>query len=233
MRDRRKDLNHFNEMIEGLVYGEQLMVPKLESGELSENAILANRISLLKYMYEILYCQYSMGSSLGEMQQTLERIVDYHAKGFLSLRHAYSKAINIVSVAYCLGMSAEDWTPFIKELEELGEYDRLMGHIATEMGMDLSIPSKTKRVPYGHLVKVFDASASQEVDIIKEYLTRHWYKGHDDSYWHGNHKDEKLYFGYWCFESAAVVKILGLDPEEFNGVDYFPIDILQNDGPII
>jgi hypothetical protein len=227
MRDKRKDLNHFTNRLRVLAFGAESRVKKLESNSLSEDGRYAKRIVLLKYMYEMLFCQYSMGSSLSEMQQTLERIVDYHAKGFLSLEYCYEEAINMISIAYCLEMSAEDWTPFIKELEELGEYDRLMGHIATEMGMDLSIPSKTKRVPYGHLVKVFDASTSQEVDIIKEYLTRHWYKGHDDSYWYGNHKDEKLYFGYWSFDSAAVVKILGLDPAAFEGVDYFPIDILK------
>jgi hypothetical protein len=178
-------------------------------------------------MYEMLYCQYSMGSSLSEMQQTLERIVDYHAKGYLRLKYSYEKSINLISIAYCLGMDAEKWTPFIEELDSLGKYDRLMGVIVTDMGMSVNIPSETSRTPYEHLVKVFDASASQQVDIIKEYLKCHWYKGHDDSYWYGNHKDEKLYFGYWSFESAAVVKILGLDPAAFEGVDYFPIDILK------
>lgn len=219
-------------MYDGLLYGEAKRFEALKAGNLSKDATLAFRIDLTKRFFEMLHCQYSMGSSMGEMQQTLERIVDYHARGFLRLKHRYEEGINLISIAYCLGMNGETWAPFIMELQELGEYDRLMGCIVTEMGMDIHIPSETRRIPYEQLVKAFDASPSQQVDIIKEYLSRHWYKGHSDSYWHGYHKHPMLYFGYWSFESAAVVKILGLNPEAFNGVDYFPIDILSHASPI-
>jgi hypothetical protein len=197
-------MSHFNERMESLIYMEQKTIPKLADGLLSENGMLANRIGLLKDMYEMLYCQYSMGSSLGEMQQTLERIVDYHARGFLSLRTSYEKSINIISMAYCIGMDGEMWAPFISEIAENGEFDRLMGNVAVGMGIDIEVPVSTKYdIPYAQLVRAFDTSPSQHVDIVKEYLTRHWYKGHNDSYWYGNHKDKWLYFGYWSFESAT------------------------------
>jgi hypothetical protein len=95
------------------------------------------------------------------------------------------------------------------------------------MGADIEIPSHLcYENPYAHLVKAFDASASQQVDIIKQYLTRYWYKGHAGSGWYGSHK-LRTYSGYWSFDSAAVVKILGLDPAAFEGVDYFPGDVLK------
>ena len=220
-------------MYDGLLYGEAKRFEALKAGNLSNDATLALRIDLTKRFFEMLYCQYSMGSSMSEMQQTLERIVDYHARGFLSLRKSYEKSINIISIAHCLGMDAEMWTPFIQELREHDELDRLMGNIAAGMGIGGEIPASTNYdIPYAQLVKAFDASPSQQVDIIKEYLSRHWYKGHSDSYWHGNHNRQMTYFGYWSFESAAVVNILGLNPEAVNGVDYFPHDILSNASPI-
>jgi hypothetical protein len=234
MRDRRSSKLHFQERYTALLRGEAKRFEALRAGNLSKDATLAFRIDLTKRFFEMLYCQYSMGSSVGEMQQTLERIVDYHARGFLSLRRSYEKSINIISMAYCIGMDGQMWAPFISEIAENGEFDRLMGNVAVGMGIDIEIPVSTKYdIPYAQLVRAFDASPSQHVDIVKEYLTRHWYKGHYDSYWYGNHKDKGLYFGYWSFESAAVVKILGLNPDDFNGVDYFPIDILQNGASVV
>lgn len=39
--------------------------------------------------------------------------------------------------------------------------------------------------------------------------------------------NEKLYSGYWSFESGAVVKILGLDDNELEDVKYYPYDLVH------
>ena len=34
------------------------------------------------------------------------------------------------------------------------------------------------------------------------------------------------YCGYWSFESGAICKIMGLTPEDFKDMDYFPYDLV-------
>lgn len=59
--------------------------------------------------------------------------------------------------------------------------------------------------------------------LIKKYLTQQWYPGHQSCYWYDNHKGRHdTYFGYWSFETAAVVKILGIDDSSFRDSPYYP-----------
>ena len=68
-------------------------------------------------------------------------------------------------------------------------------------------------VPFNSLITVIKAPGEgKAIDYMKEYLLEKWYVGHEDMGWYECHKHpEKLYFGYWSFESGAIVKILGLD----------------------
>lgn len=57
---------------------------------------------------------------------------------------------------------------------------------------------------------------------LAEYLKIKWYKGNSDAGWYDTHKSkENIYNGYWSFETAAIVKILGLDAEKLAGVEYY------------
>ncbi|MFJ1426828.1 PoNe immunity protein domain-containing protein [Capnocytophaga canimorsus] len=53
------------------------------------------------------------------------------------------------------------------------------------------------------------------IEALKKYLSKQWYKDNKQMYWFDYHKYSKLYFGYWSFESGALVKILGLDEHPF------------------
>nr|WP_314108643.1 PoNe immunity protein domain-containing protein [Bacillus pseudomycoides] len=59
-----------------------------------------------------------------------------------------------------------------------------------------------------------DTKASK---LMEKYLIEEWYAGHKDMGWYDCHKHhEKLYFGYWSFESGAIVK----------NVPYYPYDMV-------
>jgi hypothetical protein len=50
------------------------------------------------------------------------------------------------------------------------------------------------------------------------------------TYWWDGHgiidRGGLAYSGYWCFEAAAVVKLLGIDDSSFRDNEYYPADLL-------
>jgi Domain of unknown function (DUF1911)/Domain of unknown function (DUF1910) len=57
-------------------------------------------------------------------------------------------------------------------------------------------------------------------DFLKSY-----YAGMKDAYWYNTHLNEKNYFGYWCFELAATVKLLHIDDTLFANSIFYPRDL--------
>ncbi len=46
--------------------------------------------------------------------------------------------------------------------------------------------------------------------------------------WYDIHKTkEKLYYGYWSFETGAIAKILNLDDSSLKDVSYYPYDLVH------
>jgi hypothetical protein len=64
--------------------------------------------------------------------------------------------------------------------------------------------------------------------LVKEFITKEWYKNHKDAGWYNSHKSKhNTYFGYWSFETAAIVKILGLNDTSFKECKYYPRDLVK------
>ena len=66
-----------------------------------------------------------------------------------------------------------------------------------------------------------------EWKALEKYLKKEWYRGHSDLSWHDDHKYGINHDGYWCFESGALVKVLGLDDSSLKGLPYYPYDMVH------
>jgi len=102
--------------------------------------------------------------------------------------------------------------------------------IAPMMGYLRNVDLKGKTFamadPYAHLDELFDNNnSSLQADIIRTYLSKYWYKGHDEEAWYNLHKSKNLYFGYWSFESAALAKVLKIDDSYICNEKYYPYDL--------
>ncbi|MBP1852519.1 PoNe immunity protein domain-containing protein [Rhizobium halophytocola] len=63
---------------------------------------------------------------------------------------------------------------------------------------------------YEPLYRCFKVEAYRDRQL--EAFMKTWYRKMGDTYWFNNHKSRhNTYFGYWCFEAAAVAKILNID----------------------
>lgn len=91
--------------------------------------------------------------------------------------------------------------------------------------------SYIQKSPYQHIQNIVTMAQSDKkeaVKCLKQYLTKYWYKGHSSEAWYNLHKkDINSYFGYWSFESGALVKVLGLDDSSLKGLQYYPYDMVH------
>ena len=85
-------------------------------------------------------------------------------------------------------------------------------------------------MPYRAILEVSDLAKTNKTQATKrleKYLKREWYRGHSDCAWHDDHKYGLIHDGYWCFESGALVKVLGLDDSSLKGLPYYPYDMVH------
>ncbi|KZE37999.1 hypothetical protein AV656_03445 [Bhargavaea cecembensis] len=177
---------------------------------------------------------YSAGYPLDEIKAFLPEVMDWIEKAG-DERFSYDHYQNCV-LLLCLAILLESDEGLVGRISKLAsvyqQEDALMeflinGRTGTEQKpVNRSFLFKE---PYRHLKRVlFAENKQQSIWGLKVYLRKYWYEGHDEAAWHDRHlhKDE-IYNGYWCFESAAIVKILELDDRELAGRRYYPHDLVH------
>lgn len=105
-------------------------------------------------------------------------------------------------------------------------YDDWLLHFLASKGAEKDFSKMAQSLKKYDMLKLF--IETKESDYFKTYL-KQWYSKSRSEAWWGDHKypDERLvYSGYWNYEGAAVLKILGVDKEEFKGYKYFPYDLI-------
>ena len=66
----------------------------------------------------------------------------------------------------------------------------------------------------------------EQEKLISHFLKKNFY--HKYAGWYNSHKGRHAtYYGYWSFESAAIVAILDLDDSSFRDNQYYPKDLVD------
>lgn len=64
--------------------------------------------------------------------------------------------------------------------------------------------------------------------ILLNYINKQWYQRHRSCGWYNGHKAKNItYFGYWSWETAAIVKIRSLSDIELKKSKYYPYDAIH------
>ncbi|KAB1645472.1 MULTISPECIES: PoNe immunity protein domain-containing protein [unclassified Pseudoclavibacter] len=196
--------------------------------------------------------RYSFGVDLGVLRERLfptvavfvearRRVSQFtveQMKGWSWLAHSdtglpdYERVLRLVSLGVCLGVGPV-WVGAVVEAWPgwPGGHDRLLDRLVASALPDRQIGTvdAAKRPAYGLLASAFETDVPDEqVAIITKYLDG-WYKQCRKSWWWDTHSLGDLrgsgnYFGYWCFEAAAVISVLCLDADRFDS-EYLPKDL--------
>lgn len=183
---------------------------------------------ILRNAYQILISKYSVGYPV------LELIPDY-LQGVQFLKKGWNTDAGYVTMLWYLSIGV--MLECHKELQQLSillkEHsvkDKFFSFLVNNT-QDYASEKLLWTTPYAGLIEVIELAKTNKekaVERLQKYLKKEWYKGHSDSGWYNDHKSKwGVHFGYWSFESGALVKILGLDDSSLQGLPYYPYDMVH------
>ncbi len=193
---------------------------------------------LAQYMEPLLH-YWEEAERLGQDVWTPAQQISRHSWA-VNLDH-YIDCFWLVGLAVALNIPDSQWQRLIALVGNEGEDTLLDRIIATRqpnrrIGVSLCYPK-----PYARLLDTIDASPAKQAKLLAQFVD-HWYVDigkaaktgrqkqavpYKEPYWHGYHKIEGGYFGYWCLEAVAAVKACHLDDSACIGHPHYPGDLLH------
>ncbi|MEI6532956.1 MAG: PoNe immunity protein domain-containing protein [Candidatus Roizmanbacteria bacterium] len=226
-------------------------------GWIKDGKIKSDRIVFLKqgFFYDHLDTMnalYSAGYPIIDMvpeyTQALELMPEVWANGTKKFRMDTKEGLQIYDTYYMdandsilamlgLGYLLNITTTDFQCIVDIIDRDKIQ-NLVYETIIKAKIPSRkvfekeSYNIPnpiYASLRKaIFESDKEVAQKVIKHYLEKEWYQLHKDAGWYNSHKgDGKGYSGYWSFETAAIVKIKGLDDSIFRDNEYYPKDLVH------
>ena len=205
----------------------------LNEGEVN-NVGFAKR-KMFSLSLQSLIANYSMGKDIQLLKEEfLETIVycQYGAKRKKYYFDEYVRMLWMLSLGILLEIENEQYQKIVDVLRESGVEDVLFEFLIRyklSNGLEDTKNTFIDGISFQDLVQAIkmDASESERIESMNRFL-QYWYRNMGYATWYETHKNDSinLYFGYWSFEAAAVVKILGLDKDTFEKQKYFPQDLM-------
>jgi hypothetical protein len=159
----------------------------------------------------------------------------------LSNLNHYNWCFWLVGLALALEVPDEQWQRLLALIDGEGEDVLLDRVIASRQPARKIGGTLLHKKPYARLLKAIDAPKDQQAILLRDFV-EHWYaelarKGKDELWWYiyGDAEKHPLpmgsYFGRWCIEAVAAVKVFGLDDSLCLGHEHYPGDLLRPDEP--
>lgn len=228
MRDKIKDKQYFIEYIEEEMNRIERFQSKLNANEVKKDRILPVKIEINNIKLGILIARYSMGEDINLLVNDYNEIVKGMQEGFW-YEDWYDYILWMLSIGIMLEVDDKEFDILADLVDKSNKNDWLYNFLMHFRKKDINFENSRVLfdIPYKAIYDIVN-SRDNHIDKIEDYLKNKWYKGHSGQGWYECHKSkENLYFGYWSFESGAIVKILGLDDEKLKNILYYPYDMVH------
>lgn len=234
IRDKIKDEEYFYEYLSKKEKRFETMQNAMEqrkamsdfAGENDKGIRNAYRVLSVEYM-SYLVAQYSAGESIEKMRNAYDDLLLYSEK-IWNEYCSYVDCIWFVAIGVLLGVNEAEKELLNSILLKYKKRDKLIAFFMKYLcedkddSLNYAMPK-----PY-HLLNEYIEEGREDVGGIETYLANHWYRAHKDMAWYDSHKGKhNTYYGYWSFETAAIVKVLDLDDSSLKGKDYYPYDLVH------
>ncbi|MBQ8120634.1 MAG: DUF1911 domain-containing protein [Ruminococcus sp.] len=222
MRDTRKDKEYFDAYIKDELEAIADTEHDIKNGEIEPDRVASVQDWQLIDRTHLLIAKYSRGDDVAELGKMITEMTDDFCKWWET--DAYADNMEFASMAYLFGADEKTLEKIRKSMIEKDNgktYDRLIEFVLT----GYLVGGKLAWEKSDHFLA--EAIEQRSAEPIKTYLSR-WYSSNRSSGWYDTHKledDELLYYGYWCFEAAAIAKRLGIDDSILRASVYYPSDL--------
>ena len=184
------------------------------------------------YQYQIMISKYSLGLPILDLVEDYKHSISFMEKGWKA-ESGYVQMVWMLSIGILLEIEQENFDKLITLVERDGLKDFVVDFL-----ISYRKPSRQKQSndfqfskPYKAIQEIISLETNDKqtaVIRLQKYLQKEWYSGHKGSGWHDDHKSKwGVHFGYWSFESGAIVKILGLDDSSLKDQQYYPYDLVH------
>ena len=169
--------------------------------------------------YETLF---KIGYSIGV---ETDNLFDYYKGCLIYLNQVakegvpFYRAVDVFALGVLYSERKEEFIDVLKSI-----YDQLT-HTDGVIEYYMAYLFHDKIVPYRSVLE-YQNMIGDDFDSVQK-AQGFWYYEHSDAPWYETHHyDNRGYYGYWAFDTAATCKIKGIFDELLKNLDYFPYDLL-------
>ncbi|ALZ61245.1 TPA: DUF1911 domain-containing protein [Bacillus cereus] len=189
-----------------------------------EGTYLAN----FRYEMEDIRAKYSLGEDVSVIEKEFHNAI-YDLENTGSREIGYLSLIWMISLGILLETDKKNIERLKKIVDTKNMNDAVIDFLlcASDIGYTKMTNRYYKENPYAKTREIIELAQTDKKEASKRlqtYMEKEWFKGHYDYEWKNAHK-EPGYVGYWSFETAAIVKILGLDDTSLKDNNHYPYDL--------
>ena len=227
-------------------------IEDINNGKIAYERIKIVKRSLVYSFLNSVSAKYSAGYQIFDLNKDLTQAINLTSESwdsFWNIKHngiklnqyslgAYDEMLWMLSLGYLLNIDEADFKKLVRVVDRDGVKDYLFEFIINAKIKDRQLISEESYSEFFGVPQTFEKlrqtithnDKNKAEKLLKEFITKDWYKKHKDAGWYNSHKSiHDVYYGYWSFETAAVVKIMGLDDSSFIDSNYYPKDLVHQE----
>ena len=184
----------------------------------------------VKFRISNIRAKYSLGDDVRTIEEDfLNALHDLENIGTTDLD--YLSLLWMVSLGILLETDKQNIEQLAKIVKRNNINDFVIDFLlcASQIGYRQISNSFVKETPYSkirELIELVQADKLEASKLLQTYMEKEWFQGHYDYEWKNAHK-RAGYVGFWSFETAAIVKIFGLDDTSLKNNRHYPYDLVH------
>lgn len=189
--------------------------------------VKSTKDNILNYKYKIMVAKYSQGINIKEVREAYLSVIPLMETNWKQ-SNGYVQMVQMLSVGILLEIDHEAFLKLTDMVKTDNPNDFLIDFLIKSRVKDweqhtvFKFPkpySKTKEI-----VSFVTGIGDESLAKLQKYLRKDWFRGIETK----THLSKfNIHYGYWSFESGALVKILSLDDDSLKEQQYYPYDMVH------
>lgn len=242
-----KEIDYYNQFIEVIKKSEEKSKDRVQSGLVREDMIDSIKFLWLAGRIKVLIAKFSKGDDTNDLKKEYSNLIKemepLWTKKAVKLKDNKGNILDmyildcyiymrwLLSLAILFDVSDEEFKILTDLIKRDNIKDKLYDYLISSRFKNWKVSdSMSLKNPENKIQEIIDIQDKTECENnLKLYLNKEWYKTYKYFGFYNSHKKPEnmfLFYGYWAFEVAALVKIKGLDDSSFKDNPYYPSRLL-------
>ncbi|WP_051192372.1 PoNe immunity protein domain-containing protein [Butyrivibrio sp. VCB2001] len=181
------------------------------------------------HLRDLFDAQYSADKVVMPYEDIVSMIIEYTVQNEFT-QSGYINVLRQISQAILLEMEKEKLQVLVDKLDKDEYNDILIDYLLNAYGIKREFKSDKylRENPYiiaGKICEVAQSDKNKAKDMLNEYITKEYLKGHADLGWPKAAETWEPYNGLWSYEAAAIAKLFKIDDSELKDNPNYPYDL--------